>query len=110
MAEAEIESVAQLNEFVARHKVVVADFYVTWCEPCLKIMPFVNKKGKESGVAVAKINVDIAEDITEVHVIQAMPTFKVLVWNNAKAEIALTKTGGTEAVVNEVFQHAKAKK
>ena len=38
-----------------------------------------------------------------------MPTFKVLVWNNAKAEIALTKTGGTEAVVNEVFQHAKAK-
>lgn len=110
MAEAEIESVAQLNEFVARHKVVVVDFYVTWCEPCLKIMPFVNKKAKEHGVAVAKINVDIAEDITEVHVIQAMPTFKVLVWNNGKAEIAMTKTGGTEAVVTEVFQHAKTKK
>lgn len=58
-------------------------------------MPFVHKKAREHGVALAKINVDIAEDITEVHMIQAMPTFKVLVWNNGKAEISLTKTGGT---------------
>ena len=84
MAEAEITNLAQLNDFVLQHKVVVADFYATWCGPCVRIGPFVHKKSHETGVALAKVNVDVAEDVSAAHGIQAMPTFKVFTFNNGK--------------------------
>lgn len=110
MAEAEIGNLAELTAFVSKNKVVVADFYATWCGPCVKIGPFVHKKCHEHGVALAKINVDVAEDVSAAHGIQAMPTFKVFVWQNGKVETSLSKTGGSEAVVNEIVQHAQSKK
>lgn len=84
MAEAEITNLDQLNDFVLQHKVVVADFYATWCGPCVRIGPFVHKKSHETGVALAKVNVDVAEDVSAAHGIQAMPTFKVFTFNNGK--------------------------
>lgn len=110
MAEAEIGNLAQLSAFVEQHKVVVADFYATWCGPCVRIGPHVHKKSHETGIALAKINVDVAEDVSATHGIQAMPTFKVFTWANGKVETSLTKTGGSEAVVNEIYTHALTKK
>ena len=95
MAETEINNLAELTAFVSTNKVVVADFYATWCGPCVRIGPYVHKKCQEHHLALAKINVDVAEDVSGAHGIQAMPTFKVFVWNNGKVETSLTKTGGS---------------
>lgn len=110
MAEKEIGNLAELAAFVAEHKVVVADFYATWCGPCVRIGPHVHKKSHETGIALAKINVDVAEDVSATHGIQAMPTFKVFTWENGKVETSLTKTGGSPEVVNAMFTHAVGKK
>jgi thioredoxin 1 len=60
----------------------VVDFYADWCGPCKKIAPYVHKKTQEFGLALAKVNVDNAPDVSAEYKIQAMPTFQVL---NSKA-------------------------
>jgi thioredoxin 1 len=60
----------------------VVDFYADWCGPCKKIAPYVHKKTKELGLALAKVNVDNAQDVSAKYGVQAMPTFQVL---NSKA-------------------------
>jgi thiol-disulfide isomerase/thioredoxin len=37
----------------------VVDFYANWCGPCKKIAPYVEKKCKESGVVLVKVDVDV---------------------------------------------------
>jgi peroxiredoxin len=50
-----------LNALRKKHKVILVDFWASWCEPCKLSMPILNridKKFRSKGVAVIGINVD----------------------------------------------------
>jgi thioredoxin 1 len=73
---------AQLAE--AGEKLVVIDFYATWCGPCKVIAPQIEAMSKEmADVVFLKVDVDENEDAAQEYNISAMPTF-IFIKNQAK--------------------------
>ena len=65
---------AQLE--AAGGKLVVIDFFATWCGPCKMIAPkIVEMDAEMNNVVFLKVDVDEAEDAAQEYNIQAMPTF-----------------------------------
>nr|ACA60746.1 thioredoxin 1 [Penaeus vannamei] len=68
------DSTKQLNE--AGNKLVVIDFYATWCGPCKMIAPKLEELSQSmSDVVFLKVDVDECEDIAQDNQIACMPTF-----------------------------------
>jgi thioredoxin 1 len=79
------EKIGNLNEWNAllssnEDRVIVVDFYATWCPPCRVAAPRFAKLAEEaefSSVIFRKCNVDLAGDVSRLCGVRAMPTFKV---------------------------------
>ncbi|CCE64302.1 hypothetical protein TPHA_0H00940 [Tetrapisispora phaffii CBS 4417] len=57
-------------------KLVVVDFFATWCGPCKMISPMVDKFAVEYDAAeYYKVDVDEVGDIAQKYDVTAMPTF-----------------------------------
>jgi len=82
----------QLKE--AGNKLVVVDFFATWCGPCKIIGPKVDTMAEQfTDVVFLKVDVDDCEDIASKYEISCMPTFlffksgeKVETFSGANAE------------------------
>lgn len=60
----------------AGEKLVVIDFYATWCGPCKVIGPQMEEMSKVmTNVVFLKVDVDENEDAASEYSITAMPTF-----------------------------------
>ncbi|CAF0813315.1 unnamed protein product [Adineta steineri] len=63
----------------SKDKLVVLDFFATWCGPCLRIAPVIEGWSGEDdfkdNVVFLKCDVDEAEDVAKEYEIEAMPTF-----------------------------------
>ncbi|XP_005182638.2 thioredoxin-1 [Musca domestica] len=61
----------------AGDKLVILDFYATWCGPCKEMDPHIRKltqKYKDQAI-VLKINVDKFNEISDYYKVKSMPTF-----------------------------------
>jgi len=85
----------------------LVDFYATWCGPCKAIAPYVHTQCQSNGVALAKVDVDVAGDVSAKYGITAMPTFKVL---DAAGKVLGEVVGGGQPNVNKVIGIAKSNK
>ncbi|BFF93861.1 thioredoxin-2 [Drosophila madeirensis] len=76
---------AQLQQ--AGNKLVIVDFYATWCGPCKMIAPKLVELATQyaDNVVVLKVDVDECEDIAVEYNICSMPTF-VFLKNSQKIE------------------------
>ncbi|XP_017026052.1 thioredoxin-2 [Drosophila kikkawai] len=76
---------AQLTK--AAGKLVVLDFFATWCGPCKMISPKLAELATQyaENIVVLKVDVDICEDIAMDYNISSMPTF-VFIKNGLKVE------------------------
>jgi len=64
-------------------KLVVIDFFATWCGPCKRISPFLEQLSDSmSNVHFLKVDVDEAEEIARNESVSAMPTF--VLYKNGK--------------------------
>jgi len=78
-----IKDMADWEELLksAGDKLVVCDFYATWCPPCKTAAPLYHKLSEESvftdGAIFRKCNVDTAKSVAQACRITSMPTFKV---------------------------------
>ncbi|EDV19765.1 expressed hypothetical protein [Trichoplax adhaerens] len=75
-----IETKEAFDKFLsdAKDKLVVFDFFATWCQPCKLIGPIFEKMSESDeykDVVFAKIDVDENEETAEFVGIRAMPTF-----------------------------------
>ena len=65
------------KEAIASGKVVVIDFWATWCGPCIKLGPVVEELAEKSAdrvVAVGQLNIDEDSEIVAENRVRNIPT------------------------------------
>ncbi|MDG2455817.1 MAG: thioredoxin domain-containing protein [Bacteroidia bacterium] len=72
-------SLARYNEAVSSGKVVLVDFYATWCGPCKAMAPHVETMKKKYGdeLVVLKVDTDKSLEVSEHFKINAIPLIKI---------------------------------
>ena len=68
-------TVAQFEQMIKDNPVLVVDFSATWCGPCKKLSPILEKMEHEFAgkVKVQKIDVDLSEELASYMGIQGIP-------------------------------------
>merc|ERR1712203_592457 len=89
----------------AGEKLVVVDFFATWCGPCKMIAPVLEELSKTlEDVVFLKVDVDDVEEVAAEYKITAMPTFIFLKKNEQVAEL---KGANVEKLKELVESHRK---
>lgn len=67
---------ANFDELLSSNKVVVADFWATWCGPCKAMGPSIDELAAEyEGQAlIGKVDVEENNDLAEKYAIRSVPT------------------------------------
>lgn len=75
---------SSFNEVMNKHRLVLVDFWASWCNPCRALAPVIDELAEEySGkVAVGKLNVDDNPATAERFQVFSIPT--VVVMKNGK--------------------------
>jgi len=86
-------------------KLVVIDFYATWCGPCKMIAPVLDQLSNDmkDSVLFFKVDVDENEDIAADYKVTVMPTF-AFVKNKAKID---EFAGANETKLRELIEKHK---
>ena len=73
---AKVATNTNFNELIADSKLVIVDFWATWCGPCRMISPILDELEEEMAdkISVVKVNVDDADEIAAQYRIMSMPT------------------------------------
>jgi len=76
-----IKSTAEFKKALAAagSKLVVVDFFATWCGPCKQIAPqFAQLSGQHKKVVFLKVDVDVCKELSGSYGVSSMPTFLYL--------------------------------
>jgi thioredoxin 1 len=68
------------------NKIVVADFFATWCAPCKMLLPVIDELSEDLGdkVEIIKIDVDKFPELAEANNIMSVPS--LLFFKNGRLE------------------------
>ncbi|KAI8343396.1 PITH domain-containing protein [Chlamydoabsidia padenii] len=92
----------QLITSVSADKLVVIDFYATWCGPCKMISPFMAQlASRYRHVQFAKLDVDKVKDVATLCKVTAMPTFQFYKGGKKVAELKGANPTQLEQYVKE---------
>lgn len=100
----EITAKSQLDMLMAdnENKLIVIDFYATWCGPCKQVMPLLPQLAAKfaDNVVFVKVDVDESDDMSEEYQVSAMPTF-VFIKDGLKVD---TYTGTEEDTITSLIE------
>jgi thioredoxin 1 len=67
---------ANFDELLSSNKVVVADFWATWCGPCKAMGPSIDELAAqyEGQALIGKVDVEENNDLAEKYAIRSVPT------------------------------------
>ena len=67
---------ATFDQAISDHRIVLVDFWATWCGPCKAMAPDLELIAKETpdDVLIAKVDVDAQPELAERFRVQSMPT------------------------------------
>lgn len=67
---------ANFDELLSSNKVVVADFWATWCGPCKAMGPSIDELAAEyeGRALIGKVDVEENNDLAEKYAIRSVPT------------------------------------
>ncbi|XP_005177432.1 thioredoxin-2 [Musca domestica] len=89
----------------AGDKLVVVDFFATWCGPCKMIAPRLQELSNEYAdkIVVIKVDVDECEDVAMEYNISSMPTFLFI---KKKQELEKFAGANAEKLLATIQKHA----
>lgn len=68
---------ANIDETLANNKVVLVDFYASWCGPCRVLGPIIDKLSEENtdeDILITKVNSEESKDSVTKYSIRNLPT------------------------------------
>lgn len=73
---ASVKSVTEFKESLKHDGLVIVDFYATWCQPCLRLAPAVDKFAKRYKTSLfIKVDIEEVKEIAKKYLVTTMPTF-----------------------------------
>lgn len=87
----EIKSLEECQQICTEipNTIIVLDFSATWCGPCKRIYPVLEKLSKEyPDILFFKIDIDNLSDVASHFEIEAVPSFKFIYNNKIVAQIS----------------------
>ena len=80
------------NSLLKDNKILIQDFWATWCSPCLSIAPVLEEISNEmKDVAIAKHNIDEEPNAPTRYGVRGIPTMLLF----KDGELKSTKVGAT---------------
>ena len=73
---AKVASNTNFSELLQDSKLVIVDFWATWCGPCRMLSPILDEVEAEMAdqISVVKVNVDDADEVAARYRIMSIPT------------------------------------
>lgn len=68
-----LHTLAEVEQAISEHDVVVLDLYATWCVPCQQMLPVVGELAESSSVPFYKVDIDEVPEIKEFTGAKAVP-------------------------------------
>ncbi|HBV68231.1 MAG TPA: thioredoxin [Clostridiales bacterium] len=71
-----VNSTQEFDDILGKEKLVLVDFWATWCAPCRMIAPIIEKLSDQydGKITVAKVDVDQQQELSIRYGIQSIPT------------------------------------
>ena len=101
---------ANFDKTIAEHRVVMVDFWATWCGPCKTMTPDLQQLATEvpDDVLIAKVDVDKQRKLSERFGIQSMPTIMTFVdGEHHSTYVGATPLAGLRAILDEAEKPKK---
>ena len=99
-----VEGGDHLEELLADHDIVLADFYADWCGPCEMLEPTVESVAASTPAAVAKVDIDAHQELAAQYQVQGVPTLYLFV--DGEPEDRMVGVQDEETLVEAVEAHA----
>lgn len=93
------------KEVLNEEKIVLVDFWATWCGPCQMIAPVVEAIAKEQNdkVKVGKVNVDDEQELAIKYGVMSIPTLVFFKNGNiAKTVVGFHSKSELEEIIKEL--------
>ena len=92
------------KEVINSNKIILVDFYATWCGPCQILSPILEKIGNSRvDFDIAKVDVDEAQELAFKYGIEVVPT--MLIFKNGKVMKSLEGVREEEEIIKEISKY-----
>lgn len=70
----QVKGESHLHDLIADHETVLIDYHAEWCGPCQMLAPVLERLADETGVVVAKVDIDHHQDLAGQANVRGVPT------------------------------------
>ncbi len=93
------------KEIVTSEKLVLVDFFGTWCGPCQTLMPILKDVKGELGdaIKIVKIDIDKNQELATNYQVRSVPT--MILFNEGKPKWRQSGVLQKQAILNVIETH-----
>ena len=93
------------KEIVTSEKLVLVDFFGTWCGPCQTLMPILKDVKEELGdaIKIVKIDIDKNQELATNYQVRSVPT--MILFNEGKPKWRQSGVLQKQAILNVIETH-----